>query len=74
MGNARSKSTEGDAVSFGDEGDATGSPVWVNNLKYTFPLHSGSLGARYILDVSELVHVLQLTCLSMYEQLWTISH
>jgi hypothetical protein len=70
MDSARSKRTEWRAVISGDENDA----VWVNNLQYTFPLHSGSLAAHCIPDVSELIHVVQLTCLTTYEQLCTISH
>lgn len=40
------KSTEGDAVSGVDEGDAWGQPLWVNNLKCTFPVCCGSLGTH----------------------------
>jgi hypothetical protein len=64
MDTAHSNSTEGDAVSFGDEGDAIGLPLWVNYLKCIFPLYSGSLGAHCMWDVSEFIHVLQPICLA----------
>jgi hypothetical protein len=59
-----SKGTEGDAVSFGDEGDIIGQPAWVNYLKFIFPLYSGSLGAYCMWDVSEFIHDVQLICLA----------
>ena len=46
-----SNSTEVDAVSGVDEGDALGRLLWVNNPKCTFPVCCGSLGAHYILGI-----------------------
>jgi hypothetical protein len=56
--------TEGNAVSGCDEGDALGRPLWVNSMKSTFPIWCGSLGAYYIYDLPEFIHIVQLICLA----------
>ena len=61
-----SNSTEVDAVSGVDEGDALGGPLWVSNPKCTFPVCC--LGAHYILGI----HSQCAANMSSYKQLWTI--